>query len=306
LEGIREIGVIFTAEFWRTLRSARVVVLLLLYLMFTGITFLTFRWFANLSEQEVEKQISKLKEEGADEDEVRAKVKESTDKAKKEVISKVFGNDDEAMTEALLVMPLVVLVVFKLTLFFLPIYIAVMGFDQISGEVGPRSIRYLTVRSRRSSVMFGKYLAQGAVLALLMLVIDAALCVYGKASDADFSFAAMNLTLGKLWLSALVFSLAYLALTTLCSSLFRQPAVSLVVNFIALFGVWLMALIGEAAKQMNEHGVVQYVRYGSVWYYRTDLLHPHFDRLAAAGGAHLGFTLLFLGLAWLVLRRRDL
>ena len=40
MEGIREIGVIFAAEFWRTLRSARVVVLLVLYLMFTAAVFL--------------------------------------------------------------------------------------------------------------------------------------------------------------------------------------------------------------------------------------------------------------------------
>ena len=40
--------------------------------------------------------------------------------------------------------------VFKVSLFFLPLYIALMGFDQISGEVGPRSIRYLTLRARRS------------------------------------------------------------------------------------------------------------------------------------------------------------
>ena len=63
-----------------------------------------------------------------------------------------FVNKDPAMMEALSRVPVLVLVVFKMTLFFLPAYIVLMGFDQVSGEVGPRSIRYVTVRARRSSV----------------------------------------------------------------------------------------------------------------------------------------------------------
>jgi ABC-2 type transport system permease protein len=310
LEGLREIGVIFGAEFWRTLRSVRVVVLLVLYLMFTGMVFLGFRWGANKVEEQVDKQVEQLKENGVPEEEIREKLKEVTDKSRREFISSVFGNDDEAMTEALLVMPLVVLVVFKISLFFLPVYVAIMGFDQIAGEVGPRSIRYLTVRSRRSSVMFGKYLAQGAVLALLMLLVDAGLVFYGKAAYADFGFAAASTTLAKLWLSAVVFSAAYLALTTLCSSLFRQPAVSLVMNFVVLFAIWLVSAIAEAVPLPDPvtfgWSLFGYVRYASVWHYRGDLLHPHFGRLAGAGGAHVLFTLLFLGVGYAILRRRDL
>ena len=48
------------------------------------------------------------------------------------------------------------LVVFKLTLCFVPLFIALMGFDQLAGEVGPKSIRYLVVRVKRSSIILGQ------------------------------------------------------------------------------------------------------------------------------------------------------
>ncbi len=115
----------------------------------------------------------------------------------------------------------------------------------------------------------------------------------------------------------MVFSLAYLALTTLCSVLFRQPAISLVVNIFVLFAIWLLAAFGEYfdfAEPLDPSTVtlprpvssLAYLRYGSVWHYASDLLHPGMKQLAIASLAHLGFCALFLGSAHLVLRRRDL
>jgi ABC-2 type transport system permease protein len=233
----------------------------------------------------------------------------------KRFISTFFA-DDEAMAEALMVIPLVLLVVFKTGLRFLPLFAGVMGFDQVSGEVGPRSIRYLAVRSRRSSVLIGKFLAQATLLAALMLIIDTGLCLYVRFTQPDISTQQMLLTLGRFWASAVVFSLAYLALTSLCSTLFRQPAVSLVTNVIALFAIWLLAFVGGFFRLPGADDSIglgaqvtsplAYLRYASVWHYSSDLLHPKLPQFGVAVFAHLGFTALFLGCAYLVLRRRDL
>ncbi|MHB8876095.1 MAG: ABC transporter permease [Myxococcaceae bacterium] len=298
---------IWGAELARTVRSSRAVVLLLLYLMFTLMAFVVFNGIARSFTAQLE-----ARAQGVD--------PEAMSKARKEIRSQIvttFFADDEAMAEALAVIPLVLLLVFKISLRFLPLFASIMGFDQISGEVGPRSIRYLTVRSRRSSVMFGKFLAQATILAVLMLLIDAGLCIYARFSEPDFTTSSMLLTLARFWLSAVVFSLAYLALTTLCSALFRQPPVSLVFNIIVLFVIWLMAFIGEffrlepdprlppeLASQMVSK--VAYLRYGSLWHYSSDLLHPQLSHFGVAGLAHMGFALLFLGGAYLVLRGRDL
>jgi ABC-type transport system involved in multi-copper enzyme maturation permease subunit len=311
LDGIREIGVIWSAEFWRTMRSARVVVLLVLYVMFTGLALLVVNGFAQGLQTQMDQMEEQVRSRGASDEEIA----EAKTKARRQFISTFFSNDEE-MTEALAAIPLVLLIVFKASLRFLPLFTGVMGFDQISGEVGPRSIRYLAVRSRRSSVLFGKFLAQLTLLAALALVVNLALVVFGLATNTDFGAGAMFGTLGRFWLSAMVLSLAYLALTTLCSSLFRQPAVSLVMNLIALFAIWVVALVGEFAPLAGDKDMMgrvtettsplAYLRFLSVWHYSPDLLHPVFSRWGVAALAHLGFAALFLGAAYLVVRERDL
>ncbi len=306
MEGLREIGVIWWAELWRTLKSARVIVLLLLYLMFTGISGLFVHGCANGIEAQAQAQVKTLEEAGADADEVRKAYEEAKERQKREFV-KTFLTDDDALVDRYLEMPLVLLIVFKLTLFFLPAYAAIMGFDQVSGELWPRSIRYLAVRSRRSSVLFGKFAAQASLLALLMLFVDAAICAFGRIAYEGFGTGEMFLTLGRFWMSALVFSWAYLGLTTLCSTLSRQPPVSLVLNLIVLFGIWLLAFVGDPPRiqDVAMFRAVPGVKYASVWYYRIDLLHPDLLPFAASALAHVGFALLFLGAAWFVLARRD-
>src|SRR5690606_38782883 len=100
------------------------------------------------------------------------------------------------------------------------------------------------VRARRSSILFGKFLSQAALLIGLVLAIDLGIFVVARMVDPGFTVAQMVPALLRLWTAAIVYSLAYLALTTLCSSLFRTPAVSLVVNFAALFGFWLLHVVG--------------------------------------------------------------
>jgi ABC-type transport system involved in multi-copper enzyme maturation permease subunit len=324
LEGLQEIGVIWRGELGQSLKSGRIVVLLVLFLLFTGLTLLGIGW---LSWQWNQKQQKAFEDEIANspykEDLDPAKVAEMRKKAadnnegKKFIVNLLFSDDDAALGEALLAIPFVLLIVFKLSIIFLPLFIALMGFDQLSAEIGSRSIRYLVVRARRSSLVLGKFATQGTVLALLMLVCVVAMIVVSLIVDPDFTTGKAALTLLKLWVVSVVFSLAYLGLTTFCSALFRQPAVSLVLNVILLFVVWFIALIGDAYRlpgqsatsmslaSLKPESVVGYVRYVSVWHFSADLIHPHWQRFGAAGLAHLGFAMVFLGAAYLVLRARD-
>jgi ABC-2 type transport system permease protein len=296
LDGLKEIAVIWGAETRRAIRSGRVVVLLGLYSMFSVLVLLIVGAIANAINAQV---AARLAETGNGEAAAAAIAVEM----KKGFIGVLAGND-AAMMEALSQVPLVVLVVFKVTLFFLPAYIALMGFDQISGEVGPRSIRYLTVRARRASLLMGKFLVQATLLVGLVLIIDLGIFLYAGITNRDFTFAALAMNLLKFWLAAIVFSLAYVALTTLCSSLFRLPAVSLIVNFIMLFVFWLMDVVGGAAATSDKSG--QFIRYLSPSYYAGDLLHPQLTEFGISGLAYAAFAMAFLGLSYGVLRMRDL
>ncbi|RKH67911.1 ABC transporter permease [Corallococcus llansteffanensis] len=287
--------VIWAAELRRAVRSGRALVLLGLYSMFSALVLLVVGFVT----RELQGQVNvKLQEVGAD--------AEATARAADELHRGVLGfltSNDTAMMEALAQVPIVVLVVFKISLFFLPAYIALMGFDQVSGEVGPRSIRYLTVRARRSSVLMGKFLSQATLLLALVLVIDLAIFIYARILNPDFGFGVLVLNLLKFWIATIVFSVSYVALTTLCSSLFRSPAVSLVFNFILLFVFWLMDSVARASSDTNP---LRFLRYLSPSNYSGNLLHPRLAEFAASGAAYAAFAAIFLVGAYGVLRTRDL
>jgi ABC-2 type transport system permease protein len=306
VEALREIAIVARAEASRTFRSARIIVLFVLYAMFSGLVLLVVGAIANAINEQIQERLDQAGAEAAQGEQMLGEIRKG--------VLGVLVEADPAMIEALGRIPLVVLIVFKLTLFFLPAYVALMGFDQMSGEVGSKSIRYLTVRARRSSVLFGKFAAQATVLLALVLAIDAATFAYARATNETFGWAVMLSGLLRFWLAAIVFSLAYLSLTALCSTLFRSPAVTLVFNFIALFALWLVNAVGMAGVryEMTSEGMreqvvswIAYIRYLTPSHYSNGLLHPAFAPFAASAGALVGFTALFLFGAWAVLRARD-
>lgn len=301
MEGIRDTLVVARAEAFRTLRSARAIVLFGLFALFTALGLL----IAGGLQDET---IQQLAEAGAAE--------RSQLLMQRTALLGTFYEFDPALMEAFQAIPIAILLIFKAALFFLPAYIALLGFDQVSAELGSRSIRYLAVRTARSSIVFGKFLAQAAVLAALLFAVNLAMFVYARFSNEWFGWGAMVVLLFKFWLAALVFSLSWVALTTLCSTLFRAPALGLVTNFFLLFVLLIVNAVSAFGtdRQLTATGMpsapeitswVGYVGYGSPWYYATNLLHPDPGPLAVSGGALMGFTAVFLVAAYAVLRARD-
>jgi ABC-type transport system involved in multi-copper enzyme maturation permease subunit len=289
VDDLKEIGAIWRGETTRALRTGRVLVLLLLFLLFVGLALMG---VGLLSNQAVAGAMRLAPDANPDQ------VKQGLLSAKKQFLS-AFFTDDERLLDSLAELPLVLLVVFKLTLRFVPLFIALMGFDQVAGEVGPRSIRYLIVRVKRSSIILGKFLSQATIFSLLLTVCTLAMWTM------------------KLIGSSVVLALAYLSLTALCSALVRQGAVALVLNIIGLFVIWFIALVGEyfrfpgdaasgTLELMRSESYWAYLRYASVWHFGQDLLHPEWKPFVAALVMHLGFAATFLGLAQLALKRRDL
>lgn len=310
MEDFSEIATIWRGEVSRALKSGRVVVLLILFLLFVGLALTIVGWFNHQINAQASQQLlggggdlEALKEQGL--------------AAKKQFLG-VFITDDEAMLESLAALPLVLLVVFKLTVRFVPLFVALMGFDQLAGEVGPKSVRYLVVRVRRSSIVLGKFLSQATIFALLLAVCTVLMVVVARVLNDDFTFGQVVLWTLKLIGSSLVLALAYLSLTTLCSAVVRQSAVSLVLNVISLFVIWFVAFLGEVWRLPGEvaaqnslamfksESALGYLRYASVWHFGQDLLHPHWQRFLGAGVMHLGFALVFLGLARIAIEKRDL
>jgi ABC-type transport system involved in multi-copper enzyme maturation permease subunit len=307
VDDLKEIGAIWRGETTRALKTGRVLVLLVLFLLFVGLALMG----VGLLSSQVVSGAMKVAP-GADPEQVR----QGLLGAKKQFLA-TFFTDDERLLDSLAQLPLVLLVVFKLTLRFVPLFIALMGFDQVAGEVGPKSIRYLIVRVKRNSIILGKFLSQATIFTLLLTVCTLAMVLVAKLLTPEFTAGDMTLWTLKLIGSSIVLALAYLSLTALCSALVRQGAVALVLNIIGLFLIWFLALVGEyfrfpgdvasgTIELMRAESYWAYLRYASVWHFGQDLLHPDWKVFLSAAVMHLGFAAAFLGLAQLAMKRRDL
>lgn len=295
MQPLEETLIIFQSEWRRTVQSARIIVLLGLYALFSG----TALFLVGALVKKVEVGINTSLEGASD-----LQRTEALDNLRKGALGFLFSGDSSAL-EVLQRLPIAVLLVFKITLFFLPLYIALMGFDQISGEVAPRSMRYLTVRARRGSILVGKFFGQLSVLATVLVIIQLGVTAYAKFTYSSFGWPLAAETFLRLGLASGVFSISYLALSTLCSSLVRSPAVALVLNVFALFGFVLVESIGAGLHEANPQGIFGVLRYFSPSHYSSNLLHPLPAKYLASGGAFVGFAMVFLGLAYLGFRRRD-
>jgi ABC-type transport system involved in multi-copper enzyme maturation permease subunit len=236
--------------------------------------------------------------------------------ANKRQLLTLFTNNSAATIDSIAALPSVLLVAFSATTLLVPLLIALMGFDQLAGEVGPKSMRYLIVRVRRTSIVLGKYLTQLTVLGAILLLCVLAMVGTTKGMNPDFSWGDTLRWGFKLSVAVLVIGVTYAALTTLCSAVSASGALALFVNIIALFVFWFVSVVGNRVllpgtvavglDQLKEESFLGYIRYLVPSEFEHHLLSP--DPLEYGTGilAYLGFALVFLGLAKLALARRDL
>jgi ABC-2 type transport system permease protein len=217
--------------------------------------------------------------------------------------------EDGAALQHLSELPLLVPLVFRATLFFLPLFIALLGYDQLSGEVSTGSVRYLAVRSRRGSIVVGKFLAQALVMGALLALVLLGLFVAGAGLRPGLDPVGYAAAAGRFWVGGATFAFGYLALTALSSALTSGPGSSLLLNVGALFGFWLLDAIGGRAALLHRMGGVaswtEALRWLSPSAYASGLLGSSAALLTSAA-AYGTFGALFLAAAWLVFRARDL
>lgn len=273
-------------ELLRTLRNARVLVLLLLFGTSTALIGL----------------VVGLLTRGLD-----AQGPEAAAAATSGILGFLVGEDGAAF-QRLSELPLLVPLVFRATLFFLPLFIALLGYDQLSGEVATGSVRYLAVRSRRGSILTGKFLGQALVMGALLALVLLGLFVAGAGLRPGLDSLGYAAAAGWFWVGGAAFAFGYLALTTLSSALTSGPGSSLLLNVGALFGFWLLDAIGGRAALVHRMGGppswTEALRWLSPSAYASGVLGSP-SALLTSAAAYGTFGALFLAAAWAVFRARD-
>lgn len=274
-------------ELLRTIRNARVLVLLLLFGTSTALIGL----------------VVGLLTRGLD-----AQGPEAAAAASAGILGFLVGEDGAAF-QRLSELPLLVPLVFRAALFFLPLFIALLGYDQLSAEVSTGSVRYLAVRARRGSILAGKFLAQAVILAVLLAVVLGGLFVAGAGLRPGLDPASYAAAAAHFWVGGVTFAFGYLALTTLSSALTSGPGSSLLLNVGALFGFWLLDAVGGRAALVHRMGGpaswTEPLRWLSPSAYASGVLGSS-SALVTSAAAYAVFGAVFLAVAWAAFRARDL
>ncbi len=291
LSPVTEIRLLVGRELRRSLRSVKGMALGALTLLGAFVTSLVCVWL-----------------EGLNRASLGASSTHSFVELKRALIEKATG--DASLASYAASIPWSLLAFLKVTIWFGPLLVALLGFDGVSSELQHKSVRYWAVRCRRSSYFVAKALGLWALVGLITLAMNMLAGAVAFARD----YVTVGELLGwglRFWLVAFLIAGAWAAIATFISSCFKTPISALLTTVAVFFVIWLFGLGGFVARQSGAYqdDVVKRM----AWYeyfnpnsYDTLLLAPEMTKVLTAFAILIGFIALMLASGSLLLQRRDL
>jgi ABC-type transport system involved in multi-copper enzyme maturation permease subunit len=275
---LSEIRFVAQRELGKSFRSAKGIVLLVLSLLGgTGATLLLVK----------AQQLKREKLAGANTDMLR--------ELREDAATQIFG--DPQTGKSLADAPEVLVAVLLLTIWLTPLFISLLGFDSVAGDLQHKSVRYWTLRTRRWSYFVGKWAGVWATVSMMTLAMHAliwVLCIVRGEAPAG---SALGWGL-RFWLMTLPISATWCGIATFVSSLFKSPIISLLVIFSVFFGLWLFWMIG----QVTHAEAMMYV-YPN--FYDAMLVNPRLDRAMTGVACCIAMAALYVGGGSYLFTRRD-
>jgi ABC-type transport system involved in multi-copper enzyme maturation permease subunit len=146
---------------------------------------------------------------------------------------------DNSTGEHLSTAPGLLFFLFAVSLVMMPALVLMLGFDSVSAERQHKTVRYWTLRSRRSSYIVGKWLglwATCAVVAFGMHLLIWIVCtVRGEAPFGQILSWGL-----RFWLASMPILGMWCAVSVFISSLLRIPVLALVTTAGVFFAWWLV------------------------------------------------------------------
>lgn len=186
-------------------------------------------------------------------------------------------------------------------LFGMPFVISFLAFNQVSGDVQSRGLRYLLLRTERRHIYFGRFLGVALFSTLVMALIVATIVLYMTMKIRIYPGGALLVWAAQGFAALAILMLPYIALCSLISASVDSPFLSLVLAKVAIAGVLLVAVLGGLAWKP-----AKYLLYALPWAWQCHLLHPASSHWMAAGGACLAYTSVFLMVGYVRFAKRDL
>jgi ABC-type transport system involved in multi-copper enzyme maturation permease subunit len=194
--------------------------------------------------------------------------------------------------------PAVLYFLFQGTLFFLPVLVLPVGFDQIAGEVQHRTIRYSAGRATRASIVVGKALGVWGVISVMVLVLHFVVWIFVLVKGMGTPAQVVSWG-GRFWVYTCFCAAAYVGFATVVSSLFRTPIVALFVGAGAGAGLWV------AYKILGWMDATKAAKWAFPNNYEQLLVAPDIGSVLGGIGLFLVWGAACVAAATLIVSRRD-
>lgn len=207
----------------------------------------------------------------------------------------------ETLAELFQTHPPVMLLVFAMTLMLVPGMTLVLGMDQTASEIQTKHVRYLLMRTDRTSLYVGKSLSVFVVWIAAMtvgtLVLTAVVLIADLAGTAGTG-AVLAYSV-RIWLTGIVFGLPFVALAGLAAALTGHPFIASVVTFGSWIFIWLASSL---MSSLSEH--FDKLAYAFPTALKFRLMSDSTGDIALALTHQLGLAVVFFAAGLTLFRRR--
>lgn len=287
---LREAKIVTRFDYRNLVRSAPGVTFLILYL------YVAINLGAWLAEQ---LRGSNMLGTGAHVDAETAR--QATNTLLSRIVSWFLGGQEEVVRFLVYDRPVAMSAFFLLSLLIMPILVMFLSFNQISGYVSRRSIRYIVPKTGRLELYLGLFASNLLFFSLVSGALTAVMTVGWVLASKD---VGMGMVVGyslrilvAVWLSCI----PIIAFMSMMAAMTGSPVATV------FLGIGAYAVVLLAGYFMSAQTV-----WGKIFYYVLPLepkywfAYPGVGRFLGATALMLGYAVAYLSLGWLFLRRRNL
>jgi ABC-type transport system involved in multi-copper enzyme maturation permease subunit len=182
-----------------------------------------------------------------------------------------------------------------------PLLSCLGGFNQTSGDIASKGLRFLLIRTERTNIFFGRFIGTYLFSACVYLALFVILALYMVVKIKVHSPGEMVLWLASGYVRILLLSLPYIAMCALVSCAIDSAFGSLTISLLVAY---LFPLMVKFASAQNEK--VGYLQFLTPWGWKYWLFSPMGGRFFGGVAVMLAFTGIFLFLGNRYFSKRDL
>ncbi len=196
--------------------------------------------------------------------------------------------------------PVVMSVFFLIALFVVPFLVVLLSFNQVSGYLHRKSIRYILPKTGRLELYLGLFLSNLKFFTVVSGAVTLAVTLGWLIVGRNLAFGTVLLFSIRIFVALWLSAVPLIAFMSMIAAMFGRPIVSFFVGFFGYLGLDIVA--GLAVRSTEYAKVLFYVLPLEAKYW---FAYPSFGRFLGAAVLMLVYTAAYLAIGWAFLRRRN-